>query len=74
MSKATDSKTEDQASDGDPEAKPVEVTLARAHTHAGVDYAEGDKLAVRPDQKTWLEEQGIVDKPGAKPKAKDKSE
>ena len=34
----------------------VEVKLAGAHTHKGVDYKVGDKIKVTPRQKAFLEE------------------
>lgn len=34
----------------------VEVKLAGAHTHKGVDYTAGDKIKVTPRQKAFLEE------------------
>jgi len=38
----------------------VEVTLVKAHTHAGVAYAKGDKIKVRPSQKTWLAANQVI--------------
>lgn len=38
----------------------VEVILAKAHTHAGVSYAKGDKIKVRPSQKVWLAANNVI--------------
>ena len=40
--------------------KEIEVTLAKAHTHAGVSYAKGDKIKVRPSQKVWLAANNVI--------------
>ncbi|CAD5377146.1 conserved hypothetical protein [Pseudomonas sp. OF001] len=39
---------------------PVEVTLARPHTHNGRAHQPGDKIEVTADQKVWLEKRGVI--------------
>ena len=51
--------------------KTKTVTLNRAHRHAGVDYAEGDKVEVTPREEAKLQLAGVI---GAKPKADSKAE
>lgn len=41
--------------------EPVEVTLAKPHTHNGRAHQPGDKIKVTADQKAWLEKLGVVD-------------
>lgn len=50
------------------EPKLVEVTLAKRHTHAGVDYDIGAKIQVTEPEKAWLVDNKIV---GELPQAKD---
>lgn len=38
----------------------IEVTLVKAHTHAGVAYAKGGKIKVRPSQKAWLAANNVI--------------
>jgi hypothetical protein len=38
------------------------VCLLRHHTHAGVDHAPGDLIAVTPSQAAWLAGRGLVEK------------
>lgn len=40
--------------------KTIEVTLAKAHTHAGKSYAAGDKITVREATAAWLKKAGVV--------------
>lgn len=40
--------------------KTIKVTLAKAHTHAGKDYADGDKINVREATAAWLKKAGVV--------------
>lgn len=52
------------------EAKPneqqlEEVTLAKAHTHEGVDYPAGGKIKVSQLDKEWLTENEVI--PGKAP-------
>lgn len=44
-----------------------EVTLLKPHTHAGRDYAAGDKLTVRPPIATWLRAHGVIADPSSDP-------
>lgn len=39
---------------------PVEVTLARPHTHNGRAHQPGDKIEVTADQKAWLQKRGVI--------------
>ena len=52
-----------------PTTNSVEVTLLKAHTHKRVEYAKGDKISVRPDQKIWLAKQGVIAEESAAKKA-----
>lgn len=38
----------------------VEVTLKKPHTQGRASYNKGEKIHVRPDQKIWLSERGII--------------
>lgn len=40
--------------------KLVEVTLAKPHTHAGVDYAAGAKLDVSEPIRDWMAANDII--------------
>jgi hypothetical protein len=40
--------------------KTIDVTLAKAHTHAGKAYAAGDKITVREATAEWLKKAGVV--------------
>ncbi|WP_276681188.1 DUF7210 family protein [Thalassolituus oleivorans] len=40
--------------------KTIDVTLAKAHTHAGKAYAAGDKINVREATASWLKKAGVV--------------
>lgn len=47
--------TEKQSpADAGKEPKTVEITLLAPHTHRGVEYVKGDKIAVREDQANRL--------------------
>lgn len=46
--------------DKKPEPKLVEVTLAKAHTHAGVDYVSGNKIKVDEAERAWLAAHKII--------------
>lgn len=54
-----------------PEPKLVEVTLAKPHTHANVDYPPGEKIKVTEPVRDWLAGQKIInDAPKAQEGAK----
>lgn len=40
--------------------RKIKVKLIDAHTHDGVEYAEGDEIHVLPRQRDWLVSQGKV--------------
>lgn len=42
------------------EVKRVEVTLKKAHTHAGEAMKKGDKINVTEDQVSWLKEREVI--------------
>lgn len=46
----------------------VDVTLAKAHTHAGKPHAAGATISVSPAVATWLRDQGIANTAEAAPK------
>ena len=48
-----------------PEAKKVEITLAKKHVHKGREFDRGDVLAVREDQAEWLISKHVAVKKGA---------
>ncbi|MDH0494248.1 DUF7210 family protein [Comamonas aquatica] len=41
-------------------ADTVKVTLAKAHTHAGVDHPAGAELEVDQATATWLQEHAVT--------------
>lgn len=43
-------------------SEPVEVVLAKPHTHNGRAHPAGDTIKVTADQKAWLEKLGVVGK------------
>lgn len=47
-----------------PEAKKVEITLAKKHVHKGREFDRGDVLAVREDQADWLIAKQVAVKKG----------
>ena len=47
-----------------PEAKKVEITLAKKHVHKGREFDRGDVLAVREDQAEWLISKHVAVKKG----------
>ncbi len=47
-----------------PEAKKVEITLAKKHVHKGREFDRGDVLAVREDQAEWLISKQVAVKKG----------
>ena len=42
------------------ETKLVEVTLAKRHTHAGVEYAAGTKIKVDEPTAKWLADNKVI--------------
>lgn len=47
-------------SDKQEQPKLVEVTLAKAHTHAGMPYAAGTKIKVTEADRDWLQQAGVI--------------
>ena len=47
-----------------PEAKKVEITLAKKHVHKGREFDRGDVLAVLEDQAEWLISKQVAVKKG----------
>lgn len=45
--------------------KEIEVTLAKAHTHKGKPYAEGEKIKVSPAVAQWMYDNGVAIDPAA---------
>ncbi|WP_428243007.1 DUF7210 family protein [Gynuella sp.] len=43
----------------------IEVTLKKAHKHAGKAFTAGDKIQVGPVAAEWLFGQGIIDNPAS---------
>ena len=47
----------------DTNVKTFKVTLKQAHTHAGEKHPAGKEIDVQEHDKTWLEENGVIDPP-----------
>lgn len=53
------------------ETKLVEVTLAKRHTHAGVEYAAGTKIKVDEPTAKWLADNKVINVSAAPVAAKE---
>ena len=53
------------------DAKLVEVTLAKPHTHAGKDYDAGDKIKVDEPTAKWLADNQVINVTAAPAAAKE---
>lgn len=40
--------------------EPIEVTLKKAHRHAGRDYKAGQKIKVMPGEAEFLKKHGVI--------------
>lgn len=49
----------------DTNVKTFKVTLKKEHTHAGARLPAGTEIDVQEHDKTWLEENGVIDPPAA---------
>lgn len=45
----------------DEQPKLVEVTLAKPHKHAGINYAAGAKIMVSEPERKWLKDHKIIE-------------